>query len=183
MEEKPLKKLVALFIAATLAGVLVSCKTAEKVAKDPFARENKKFLQIEPKSEELYRVLFTSEKYVVAQMRLESVIQRKEDTGGDRYMMDELSKYDKINEAREGLLKVWLYPDSGRIMKIRPQQPTYLLEIDKLLTEDLQRWAFEFPKNYVTPTVFKVRYRVVLRKKQSDEEIMKEIQEKMKEEQ
>lgn len=178
-----MKKIVVISIAIALAWVLVSCETAEKVTKDPFERENKKFLKVEPKSEELFRVLFTSEKYVVSQMRLESVIQRKADPGGDRYMMEELSKYDKINEAREGLLKVWLYPDSGRIMKIRPQQPIYLLEIDKLLTEDLQRWTFEFPKNYVTPTVFKVRYRVVLRKKQSDEDIMKEIREKMKEEQ
>lgn len=160
-----------------------SCETTQTTGpSDPFARENREFLE-NKRVPELFKVLFTSEKYQVVQTRYENVIRRVEDKGGDRYMMSEVKKYDKIDEAREGVLKVWLYPDSGKIMKIRPQQPTYLIELDKLITEDLQRWNFEFPKNYISPTEFTIRYRINLRKKQSDEQIMKEIREKMLEEQ
>ena len=43
------------------------------------------------------------------------------------------------------------------------------------------RWNFRFPKKVVEPTKFEIIYRVVLRKKLSDEEILNAVQEKMKE--
>ena len=75
---------------------------------------------------------------------------------------------------------MWLFPDSGGIMKIRPTQLTFLVELDNLMIEDLQRWTFSFPDKSVEPTKFDVKYRIVLRKKLSDEEIMLQIREKIK---
>jgi len=46
----------------------------------------------------------------------------------------------------------------------------------------MQRWNFTSPKKrQIAPLKFDVRYRIVLRKKQSDDEIIKEVREKMKE--
>ncbi len=66
-------------------------------------------------------------------------------------------------------------------MKVRPQKPTYILEIDKIINEDIQRWSFVFPKKYIEPTKLDIKYRVVLRKRQSDEQILREVRKKMKE--
>ena len=53
--------------------------------------------------------------------------------------------------------------------------------IDQILSDDIQRWSFEFPKKLIEPTKFDIKYRVVLRKKQSDKDIIKEVRDKMKE--
>lgn len=153
-----------------------SCSTAGKLG-----RENKDFLTPDAEAEETFRVLLTSDNYVVSQMKYDDVIKRADDPGGDKYMCKELKKFDKIDVAREGVLSIWLYPDSGNIMKVRPQKPTYILEIDQIINEDIQRWTFEFPKKYIEPTKLDIKYRVVLRKRQSDDEIIKEVQEKMRE--
>ena len=94
-------------------------------------------------------------------------------------MMEEMKRYDIIEEAREGILKVWLFPDSGRIMKVRPEKITYLQEIDQLLLEDIQRWNFNFPRRVIDPTVFKVKYRVIMHKKKTDQEIIEDVQKNM----
>jgi len=114
------------------------------------------------------------------QRRYDSTIAKIADAGGDKYMCSSIGAYDKFNEARESIMRVWLYPDSGKLMKIRPVKPTFLMEIDQILLEDIQRWNFSFPKKVVHPTRFDVLYRVVLQKKLSDEQIMKEIREQIK---
>jgi len=118
--------------------------------KDPMKERIDEYLSVDPGAKELFRVLMMSVK-----------------------------KFDKIDEERDGVIAVWLYPDSGRLMKVRPKKLTYLVEIDKLIVEDIQRWSFQFPAKDVYPTQFDVRYRVILRKTLSDEEIMKEVREKI----
>lgn len=104
------------------------------------------------------------------------------DPSGDAFVCDELSRYDKINEVRDAIITVSLFPDTGRIMKVRPKRLSALMEIDELIVEDIQRWTFTSPrKREVSPLRFDIHYRIVLRKKQSDEEIIKEVQEKLKE--
>ncbi len=162
------------------AVALMHCGTAQK-STDINSSTNQSFLKPSKKAKEVFRVLLTSDNYIVSQMKYTSTLSRTPDTGGDKYMCSEVKKLDKINEVREGLLSLWLYPDSGRIMKIRTQQSTYLLEVDKLLSEDIQRWNFTFPKKIVEPTRFDIKYRVILRKTLSDAEIIREVREKMKE--
>lgn len=151
-------------------------------AGDKLVLKNREFLEYEKKTGETFRVLLTSDHYIVSQLKFRSTITRVEDNGGDRYISDEIKKLNKIDEIREGLITLWLYPDSGSIMKVRPQRPTYIVEIDRLLTEDIQRWNFKFPKTVVHPTRFDVKYRVILRKTISDEDILKEVQQKMRDE-
>lgn len=144
-------------------------------------KNNSDFLSPDEKADEVFRVLVSSTHYIVSQMKYASVILRVKDTGGDEYIIDEIKRLDKINEIREGLLSIWLFPDSGSIMKVRPQRPTYIVEVDKLLTDDVQRWNFNFPRKIVQPTRFDIKYRIVLRKTQSDDQILKEIQKKLRE--
>jgi predicted small secreted protein len=190
----------SIILVLSLAFILSSCNTGQNKSgdvsslfdqtKEKYREELKKvqkgnedFLAVKSNVPELFRILFTSDDYIVVQTRAQTIIKRVKDNGGDRYMMEELKKYDIMNEARESIVEIKLYPDTGRVMQIRPYKATYLKEIDKLLLEDIQRWNFEFPKKYVSPLKFTVRYRVALRKKQSDEEIMKERRQKMLEEQ
>ncbi len=172
--------IVRRLLVFTLAAVLLllpACKTTE--VKDPLKDRVDSFLAVDPNSRELFHVVMMSDRYLIAQMQHPDRIQRNDDSGGDKYMTEELKKFDKIDEEREGVIAVWLYPDSGRLMKVRPKKLTYLMEIDKLIVEDIQRWSFQFPKKDVYPTQFDVRYRVILRKTLSDDEIMKEVRDKI----
>lgn len=168
--------------AVLIAAWSLSCTTtADRPGGGAAVDDDQKFLAAAKGDGELFRVLFMSDKYVVKQMWGDDSIKRATDASGDTYMCNELKKHDKFVETKESVISVWLYPDSGNLMKIRPKMPTFLFEIDKILLEDVQRWSFKFPKKYVTPTRFEIRYRVVLRKTLSDQEIMKELREKLQE--
>jgi hypothetical protein len=183
-----LRRYIVLFAAVAI--VATGCETAQPKTgtgepdkpKSKVESEAAQFLKINKDSPELFKVLWTSERYAVAQMNFEDQLKRQEDAGGDKYMAEELKKFDKIDHQCEGVLSISIRPDNGRIAKVRPKELTYLMEIDKLIVEDIQRWNFQFPANtYNPPLRFDVRYRVVLRKQQTDEEIMKEVREKLKE--
>lgn len=166
-------------IFVVLLTLLACSTTAVKDKEDPFAQDNEKFLE-EKSSTELFRVLITPDSYQVVQLNYQGKITRNNDNSGDKYILEEVAQYNQIDEAREGVATVWLFPDSGRIMKIRPSQLTFLVELDNLIVQDLQRWTFSFPEKTVEPTKFDVKYRIVLRKKLSDGEIMQQIREKIK---
>lgn len=178
-----MKKLFYIFAACLFLFQIISCKTISPVdiVREKMKKENEKFLNPEGKVPEVFRVLLSSDEYKIIQLNNENTIERAKDDGGDRYISSEIQKLDMIDEAREGVVSVWLYPDSGKIMKIRSQRPTYFKEVDALLNDDIMRWNFNFPKKVVEPTKFNIVYRVVLAKKKSDEEIIKAVQEKMNE--
>jgi hypothetical protein len=158
---------------------IISCTSTG--TKDNIKIVYKDYLNQDKNSEEIFRVLLLSDSYLVSQMKLKDKMTRIDDESGDKSACDELKKYDKISEVRDGIISVWLFPDSGKLMKVRPKQLTYLMEIDKLIVEDVQRWNFQFTDKLIDPSQFDIRYKVVLRKKQTDEEIMKEVREKIKE--
>jgi hypothetical protein len=174
-----MKKIEFQRILIFLLFVALSCSAVQKA--DEEGSPNKLFLKKDPQAKEVFRVFLSSDEYVVSQMRFDNTIMREDDPGGDKFITEELSKFDKINETREGVIKVWLYPDSGRLMKVRPLELTYLVEIDNLIVEDIQRWNFTFPKRVVVPSHFEIRYRVMLQKKQSDREIMREVRDQLRE--
>jgi len=183
MEDNNNMKKAILLLLIPVFFIITSCTSVQKEIGNKNDAANRKFLEVDREADEVFRVFLTSDDYIVSQMKYTSSINRVKDRGGDRYICDEVKKLDKIDEMREGLVSLWLYPDSGRIMKIRTQKSTYILEIDKLISEDIQRWNFSFPKKYTTLTRFDVKYRVVLRKTLSDAEIIKEVQEKMRDQQ
>lgn len=175
----------ALLFASLLLffAVIQSCKVTQVSEVEQKEDKNKEFLAPDKDARDLFHVLLSSDGYIISQMNLHEIIERLPDKGGDQYMSEEIKKFDIIDEQKEAVIKVWLYPDlPGRIMKIRPQMPAYLLEVDELLTDDVQRWNFKFPRSYVSPTQFTIKYRIILRKKKSDKEILKDIKDLMRKE-
>jgi len=177
-----MKRNILITVSILTLLMLASCKLGQiSDPKTKIKNENEEFLNADKKGSEVFRVLLSSDEYRVVQCRNDKTIERVADTGGDRYISSEIDKLNIIDEARTALITVWLYPDSGKIMKIRPQRPTYFKDVDPLLNDDIMRWNFAFPKKVVEPTRFDILYRVVLAKKKGDEEIIKAVQEKLKE--
>ena len=165
--------------------MILSCAGSQKniTSIDGLSADDKEFLNENSDAEEIFRVFLSSDRYIISQMKNRGEIDRVVDSQGDRYMCNEVRAIDMIDETREGVVTILLFPDSGKVMKVRPKKSTYIMEIDKIITEDMQRWSFSFPGNIVEPTKFDIRYRVKLRKRQSDEDIMREVRENMRESQ
>ncbi|MBN2038660.1 MAG: hypothetical protein JW864_01365 [Spirochaetes bacterium] len=173
-------KLLLILSTLIINTMILSCTTMP--AKDGIFDKYSEYLEPDPEADELFRVLIISDRYVCSQMRFEDKLTRSEDTEGDRNICDKLKEYDKIDEVAEGILTVWLYPKSGKLMKIRPKALAPIAEVNGLIVEDLKRWNFQFESEEIEPNIFNIKYKVVLRKMVSDEEIMKEVMEKVKEE-
>ncbi len=160
--------------------VIIACGTMGNKTVDA---ANRKFLNapFDPATDrETFRVLIMSNRYEVVQTGSQETIERVKDPGGDRYICDELKKYDKIDESREGMYHISLYPDRGTLQKVRPYRPLNLIELDNLILDDLQRWSFNFPQKTIRPSQMYIKYRIVLRKKQTDADIKRELEEKMR---
>jgi hypothetical protein len=177
------------FIVITLFFILIisGCKTITKeIPVDEYAA----YLKPDIEANEAFHVLIISNRYDFSQMKYQDKIKRSDDADGDNVISSKLKEYDKIDEISEGVLTVWLYPETGKIMKIRPKTLASIAEINSLIVEDLKRWNFELKEqkksdkkdDKIEPNTFDIKYRVVLRKLQSDEDIMKEVQEKKKKE-
>jgi hypothetical protein len=181
------QSLLVALILTFFALAYLSCKTPSSVVGPVslagLSGEDRAFLEADENAEELFRVFLSSDNYAISQMKHIGSIERVADPVGDRYMRNAVRSIDMIDETREGTLSIILFPDSGKVMKVRPKKSTYIMEIDKIITEDMQRWIFSFPGNVVDPTKFDIRYRVKLVKRQSDEEIMREVRESMRQSQ
>jgi len=167
-----------------MLGLLVSC-SVQRTQTDIIAEDNEKFIKADPSSkDEIFRVLLSSDGYKAFQVNAKDTIMRSEDPSGDQFICEDLAKNDKINETRLAIYTVELYPDTGRVYKIRPKRLANLSEIDSLIVQDLQRWSVANPdkkKKEVSPVKFEIHYRVVLKKKMSDEAILQEKRDAMKE--
>lgn len=151
-----------------------SCATTPS---DPMKRINDAWLS--QNEGELFRVVMMSNDYRVSQNAYQERMSRAEDSGGDQFFMERLRRYDIIDRETEGVIRVQLYPNNGRLMKVRFLQSTSITEIDKMITDDIQRWSFNF-NGPVSPTSFSIRYRVVLRRNSTaqDDEVQAELQKK-----
>lgn len=162
--------------------LILSCKTPPKQP-EVKVDEHAEFLKPNPESEEVFHVLMSSDRYECVQMKGHDIMSRQNDPAGDAYFKKSVGKYDIISETRESRIKVSLWP-SGKLQTIRPITITYLHELERLIMEDIQRWVFKFPKGSsrsIDQLQFEVKYRIVLQKRHSDQTIMKEIRQKMKE--
>ncbi len=168
--------LLSIIISCVL---IISCATA---GDKKFESDNRRFINAPftpGEDKETFRVVITSDEYAVVQTECTDTIEREDDPGGDEYICDELKKYDKINEAREGMYHIALFPDRGTLMKVRPYKPLNLIELDNLIIDDLMRWSFKFPQKSIKPNKMYIKYRIVLRKMEKDDKIRKEVQKKM----
>jgi hypothetical protein len=155
---------------------IFSCKTT---VKEQTAEQYGNFFKPDAEAIEVFRVLILSDKYESSQIKFQDKLAKIEDKEGDKTISDKLKDYDKIDEICEGVLTVSLY-NTGKIMKIRPKVLAPISEVNSLIVDDLKRWNFKFSDDVKEPNSFDIKYRVVLRKMQSDDDIMKEVMEKAK---
>lgn len=170
-------------ICCCMIAAVAAASSCVSIVEKKIQDENRQFLEApfaRGVDRETFRVLITSDKYIFVQTNYQETIERVNDPGGDRYICDEVKKYDKIDESREGMYHVALYPDRGTLMKVRPYKPMNLIELDNIIIDDLQRWSFKFPKMVIQPNNLYIKYRIVLRKRQTDAQIIREVEKKMK---
>lgn len=165
-----------------IIGLVGMCKTPqeregfvtgkEKVIEDAI---NHDFFRKEG-GNEIFRVYLSSDFYLCKQYGKEDWIARKKDPGGDNFARELIVGLNKIDEEREGVVKVTLYPRSGAISKIRPIRLTFLEELDRVMVEDLQRWQFNFPKRTIRPLNFFIRFRFKLKNDFKKEKTLEELE-------
>jgi hypothetical protein len=172
-------KPIATCLLFAFCSLVVSCATS---IEKKIESENQSFLKAPftaGKDKETFRVVITSEKYEVVQTEYMDTIQREDDPGGDKYICDEIKRWNIIDQAREGLYHIALFPDRGKLMKVRSFKPLNLIELDNLVIDDLMRWSFKFPQNIIKPNKMYIKYRIALKKMGDDKKIRKDLQKKM----
>jgi len=131
------------------------------------------FLNRPAENEEVYRVFVTSDGYERKQVAYSDNINLKDDKTGDQAIADAFRKFDMVNSLQEGQLRIELYPTTGKFYRIRQTKPSIMKETDRIMSDDITRWQFQFAKNEIMPKDFRVSYQVLLRKKITREQALK----------
>jgi hypothetical protein len=105
-----MKKILYIIFIVSFVIQFISCtSTSIEDVRKQTRKENESFLKSSDKdSPEAFRVLLTSDEYKVVQVRHHDNIERVSDESGDKYISNELQKLDIIDEARVGVVSVWL---------------------------------------------------------------------------
>ncbi len=138
------------------------------------------FFAREAENEEVYRVFVTSDGYTRKQIAFPESITLKEDKAGDQAIADEIKRFDMVNSLQEGQIRVELYPTTGKFYRVRQAKPSIMKETDRIMSDDITRWQFQFPKNQIIPKDFHVSYQVLLRRKITREQALKILSEQNK---
>lgn len=138
------------------------------------------FFSRPPENEEVFRVFITSDGYARKQLSFTENISIKDDPSGDQGVADEFRKFDMVNSLQEGQIRVELYPTTGKFYRVRQSKPSIMKETDKMMSDDITRWQFQFAKNEILPKDFRVSYQVLLRKKITREQAAKILNEQNK---
>jgi hypothetical protein len=138
------------------------------------------FFSRKPEDEEVFRVFITSDGYERKQIAFPENIKVKEDKSGDQAIANEFKKFDMVNSLQEGQVRLELYPTTGKFYRLRQSKPSIMKETDKIMSDDMTRWVFEFLKPEIQPKDFRVSYQVVLRKKITREQALKILSEQNK---
>ncbi len=159
---------------------IFGCKSSGKTEKKPvektfFDVSRERFFAMPPMEEEVFQVFITSDEFTVKQVSAQDAIEFQHDEKGNIAFRKVIEKYNKIEYFAHGVLMLELYPGNGRLKRIRFINPSGVGEIDKLISEDVTRWTYKFPKDYVDPLRFNVRYGVALRKEISRDEAVQEL--------
>ncbi len=89
---------------------------------------------------EAFRVYVDATGYEREQMRMLKEMTILSDEVGDSLFIEELIKYNKIDYQSHAIINISVYPDTGRIARIRFARSSGVSEIDKLIGDDLTRW-------------------------------------------
>lgn len=130
---------------------------------------------------EYFRVVLSSEKYKVRQIRGSKYFKRKPDLEGDKLIQEELNRFNIVNFKDEGILDVSLNANTGgiEIINFEGKVPR-INEIAKLIQNDVMRWTFEHKMidEKAQITRFRVYYRIILQQKLTREEVRELIKKK-----
>jgi len=144
-------------------------------------RDPELFQRDSKNSEEVFRVIISSESYKVRQIRKSEFIKRKPDPGGDSIIMEELLKYNKKDFLDDGIISVKLNPKTGKMETINTDRSTRIQQLLKIISNDATRWTLEH-KSTEEPTVTKylISYNVVLLNKATRDQIKEELKKEVK---
>ncbi len=164
-----------LAIAITVTTVFfASCSTAPKIQEahitDKHSAVREEFFARKTDSDVVFRLFATSSSMQRDQVHYQDSIALVEDTAGDDGLLEQIKRYDIVEMAAEGEILVELYPDSGSFYRLRQIRPSEIVEIDKLMAQDITRYRFTFPKKTIMPSRFHIIYKVQLEKKLTREE-------------
>jgi len=143
-----------------------------KTKNDFFGREKQK--------REVFRIFASSENFIIEQLAYEGKIEISSDPGGERSFTEDIGKYDMVDLFVTAIFSVEIYPDSGKLAKIRPVRPAKVSELNKLIAEDITRLRFKFPGKRVEPVKFNIQYGVLLQKKLSEAERRKLLEDNVR---
>lgn len=132
------------------------------------------FLSPSHDSYEYFRVIISSDDYLVRQIRGSKYIQRKPDIGGDELAKEEIANYNIKDMKDEGTLMLTLNGNSGGIEVVNfDRRVPRINDIAKIIQNDVIRWEFLHALREERPqiTKFKVFYQIVLQKKLTREQI------------
>ncbi len=159
---------------------MIGCKSTGEPEKKPVVKSfsdisREKLFTMPPMEEEVFQVFITSDEFTVNQVSAKDAIEFLNDEKGNHAFLKVIEKYNKIEYFAHGVVMLELYPGNGRLKRIRFINPSGVGEIDKLISEDATRWTYKFPKGFVDPLRFNVRYGVALRKEISRDEAIQEL--------
>ncbi len=162
-----------LTIAISAATVMfASCSTTppKQEVTDKHSAVREEFFSRKTDSDVVFRLFATSSSIQRDQVRYQDSITLVEDKAGDDGLLEQIKRYDIVDMAAEGEILVELYPDSGSFYRLRQIRPSEIVEIDKLMAQDITRYRFTFPKKTIMPSRFHIIYKVQLEKKLTREE-------------
>lgn len=145
------------------------------------SRDPELFQKDSKNSDEVFRVVLSSESYQVRQIRKSEFIKRKPDPGGDSIIMEELLKYNKKDFVDDGIISVKLNAKTGKMETINTDRSTRIQQLLKIISNDATRWTLEH-KSTEEPTVTKylITYNVVLINKSNRDQIKEELKKEVK---
>ena len=145
------------------------------------SRDPELFQKDSKNSDEVFRVVLSSESYQVRQIRKSEFIKRKPDPGGDSIIMEELLKYNKKDFVDDGIISVKLNAKTGKMETINTDRSTRIQQLLKIIFNDAPRWTLEH-KSTEEPTVTKylITYNVVLINKSNHDQIKEELKKEVK---
>ncbi|MCB1200599.1 MAG: hypothetical protein KDK41_08125 [Leptospiraceae bacterium] len=174
-----MRKIACLSLLLSL--VVFHCKTAEKKSEqsNEYITARDAYFALPAEKDEVFRIFASSDAYDVKQLSNFETIKLKEDLPGQKSFSEELKKYNLIELVTDGVIRVELYPNSGTFYRIRQGRPSKVVEVDKLMSEDITRFQFIFENNKIEPRDFKVGYGIMLQKDISREEAEKLLRQKI----
>lgn len=144
-------------------------------------KEDNVLFQKESKSnEEIFRVVISSEYYKVRQIRQTENIKRNPDLGGDKFMMEELQKYNKKDFTDDGIIRINLNPKTGKIETANTDRSTRIQQLLKIIQNDSTRWTFTHKTDEPSITKFTIVYNIVLFNQSTREQIKEELKKEVK---